>query len=201
MNRQELANEIAKGLIATGIEGSFDSVSCSTAGDYPSCGCSQWEGGRANALLENIEGGEYYSNRSYSDIKRAGELPALRNLLGSDSGRKAQLAMLSTDCLTYVDELQLVPTLDDSRVLIYCGMWCPTSTYVVVKFLQRRWSTFNLRSLAAVTGMFRDRYWVAADVGDTYKRGYENRADRTYEYVKGLDLAAYGVPNYGYYGL
>ena len=200
MERAELAKEIAKGLVATGIEGGYDSVSCSTAGDYPSIGCSQWEGGRANALLAMLDGGGYFANRSYSDIKAAGELPALRNLLDSEQGRAAQLELLSSDCLVYVDELRLVPTLDDSRVLIYCGMWCPTSTYVVTKFLHRRWAMFNLRSLATVTGIFRERYWIAADVGDEYRLGYENRADRTYEYVKALDLSAYGVPEYGYYG-
>jgi len=42
MTKEELAQEIAKGLINTGVEGGFNAVSCSTAGDYPSIGCSQW---------------------------------------------------------------------------------------------------------------------------------------------------------------
>ena len=40
--RHLLAKEIADGIIVTGVEGSFDSVSCSTAGNYPSMGVSQW---------------------------------------------------------------------------------------------------------------------------------------------------------------
>ena len=200
MERTELAKEIARGIAETGIEGAYDTAISSTAGDYPCLGISSWEGNRADSLLAMLDGGGYYANRAYSDIKTAGELPALRNLLASEQGKAAQLELLSSDCLVYVDELRLVPTLDDSRCLIYCGMWCPTSTYVVTKFLHRRWAMFNLRSLATVTGLFRDRYWIAADVGETYKRGYESRADRTFEYVKALDLSAYGVPEYGYYG-
>ena len=50
MTKEELARAIAKGIIETGIEGDYGSVSCSTAGDYPSIGVSQWEGERANRL-------------------------------------------------------------------------------------------------------------------------------------------------------
>ena len=38
---KSLAREIAKGLIKTGIEGGYDSVTKSTAYDYPSIGVSQ----------------------------------------------------------------------------------------------------------------------------------------------------------------
>ena len=51
---KSLAKEIAKGIIATGIEGGYDSVAKSTAYDYPSIGVSQWEGNRANELLKAI---------------------------------------------------------------------------------------------------------------------------------------------------
>ena len=44
MTREEMARYIAQGLIETGIEGGYDAVSCSMAGDYPSLGVSQWEG-------------------------------------------------------------------------------------------------------------------------------------------------------------
>jgi hypothetical protein len=57
VTKEELARAIATGIIETGIEGDYGSVSCSTAGDYPSIGVSQWEGERANRLLENISGG------------------------------------------------------------------------------------------------------------------------------------------------
>lgn len=44
MTNEQLAYEIARGIGQTGVEGHYGSVSCSTAGDYPSMGISQWEG-------------------------------------------------------------------------------------------------------------------------------------------------------------
>ena len=85
MTRDELALAIAKGLVETGVEGPYDCVTCSTAGDYPSMGCSQWEGldgGRGDILLSYIDGGSQFANRTYSDIESAGELDALKELLG-----------------------------------------------------------------------------------------------------------------------
>lgn len=202
--RDILSNEIAKGIVATGVEGAFDSVSCSTAGDYPSMGVSQWEGlngGRGDQLLSWIDGGKQYMNRTYSDLKEAGEIPALKFLLGSEQGQAAQLAILSDDCKEYVDALQLVPTLDDTRCLIYAGIWCPTSIYVVTRFLHRLWAVYNLRSLEVLCKLFKERYYIAADVGDEYKLGYENRAVNTYNYVAAVDLTTpYGIPAYGQAG-
>ena len=60
MKVNELAKAVANTLVNTGVEGGFDAVSCSTAGDYPSIGCSQWEGGRADSLLSYIDGGDYF---------------------------------------------------------------------------------------------------------------------------------------------
>ena len=196
-----LAKEIAKGLIATGIEGAFDSVAKSTAYDYPSIGVSQWEGNRADELLSRISGGEYFQNRSYADIKNSGDLPILKALLISDAGQQAQLEQLSRDCLQYVDVLQQIPTLDDTRCIIYAGMWCPTSTYVVRRFLENKYLHIDLRSLQALNNLFKNCYYIAADVGDMYRPGYANRADVTYQYVAGIDLTTpYGVPAYGHAG-
>jgi hypothetical protein len=179
-------------LIATGVEGGFDAVTCSTAGDYPSIGCSQWEGPRADDLLSRIDGGGYYIGRSYSDIEANGELGALSALLATYSGQQAQLAKLSEDCLDYVDSLQTVESLDQSRCLIYAGMWCPTSTSVVTAFCQRRQDRgYDLRSLDELANTFRDEYATAAGCED-YAEGYANRADATYDYVANLDLGQYG---------
>ena len=69
-----LAKEIAKGIVKTGIEGPFDTVVKSTAYDYPSIGCSCWEGNRANELLRAIPGGEEFVGRTYiADAERAFE--------------------------------------------------------------------------------------------------------------------------------
>lgn len=193
-----LAREIAKGIIATGIEGGYDSVAKSTAYDYPSIGVSQWEGNRANELLRAIPGGEEYVDRTYIDIKASGELPMLKELLRSEAGQQAQLEQLARDCLQYVEVLQQVPTLDDTRCIIYAGMWCPTSTWVVKRFLTNRYMHVDLRSLEALYKLFKDYYWIAADVGELYQQGYANRAQTTYEYVAGIDLTTpYGIPAYG----
>lgn len=198
---KSLAKEIAKGIIATGIEGGYDSVAKSTAYDYPSIGVSQWEGNRANELLKAIPGGEEFVGRTYIDIKASGELPMLKELLRSEAGQQAQLAQLAHDCMQYVDVLQQVPTLDDTRCIIYAGMWCPTSTYVVKRFLEKRYMSVDLRSLEALYKLFKDYYWIAADVGELYRVGYANRAEATYQYVAGIDLTTpYGVPAYGFAG-
>ncbi len=194
---EKLAQEIAKGLINTGVEGPFDTAVKSTAYNYPSIGVSCWEGARANELLNNIPGGAQFANRSFINIQASGELPMLKILLDSSEGRKAQLDMLAKDCVYYVEQLQQVPGLDDTRCLIYAGMWCPTSTYVVKKFLQNR-ADRNLRSLNNLKEMFRTEYWKAAGVGEMYYAGYANRAETTYQYVAGIDLTTpYGVPAYG----
>lgn len=198
---KSLAREIAKGIIATGVEGGYDSVAKSTAYAYPSIGVSQWEGNRADELLRAIPGGEDFVGRTYIDIKASGELPMLKELLRSDAGQQAQLDQLSRDCLQYVEVLQQVPTLDDTRCLIYAGMWCPTSTYVVKRFLENRFERVDLRSLEALYKLFKNYYWIAADVGEMYRAGYASRARITYEYVAGIDLTTpYGVPVYGFAG-
>ena len=196
-----LATEIAKGLINTGIEGGYDSVAKSTAYAYPSIGVSQWEGNRADELLRAIPGGEEFVGRTYIDIKASGELPMLKELLRSEAGQQAQLVQLSRDCLQYVSTLQQIPTLDDTRCIIYAGMWCPTSTWVVKRFLANRYMHVDLRSLEALYKLFKNYYWVAADVGEMYRACYANRAEVTYQYVAGIDLTTpYGVPAYGYAG-
>ncbi len=200
MTVDELAKEIAKGLIETGIEGAFDSVSMSTAGDYPSLGCSQWEGVRGNNLLSLIPNGDYFVERTYTSIVGTGELQELKDLLGSEEGQAVQLDLLTEDCKTYVETLQEIETLDDSRCMIYAGMWCPTSHYVVKRFLQNREHRVNLRSLLALRNVFHDEYAKAADVPFNCYAGYANRAERTYQYVAQLDLTTlYGVLWYGKY--
>lgn len=192
-----LAKEIAKGLIETGVEGAYDSVAKSTAFDYPSIGCSQWEGGRADDLLAKIPNGERFVGRDYVEIRDSGELEDLKALLRSEEGKKAQLEQLTSDCLEYVSALQLVPTLDDTRCLIYVGIWCPTSTWVVQSFLTNRCAKYNLRSLSTLRDIFRDEYYISAGVGRAYKSGYAHRAEATFQYVAGIDLTTpYGVSAY-----
>lgn len=185
--RHLLAKEIADGIITTGIEGGFDSVTCSTAGNYPSLGVSQWEGRRGNNLLSMIYGGEKFMARSYSDIVEAGELWELRELLASPEGQEAQRKLLASDCLNYADAI--MPLTSDSKCVIYAGMWCPTSTNVVRVFVRNRrdWG-YDVGNLAAMRDVFRDQYYKAADVGDMYRNGYANRAEITYQYLVNHDI-------------
>lgn len=193
MEIEELAKEVAKGLVNTGVEGGFECVTCSTAGDYPSCGCSQWEGGRADNLLSTIDGGSYYAGRTYSDIENAGELDALSALLDSEQGQQAQLNLLASDAVDYVNAA-IDNGLTDARCVIFAGIWGPTSTYIEGLFIKNRIArgydiAANLDNLYQV---WHDQYTDAAGVGEQYREGYENRADNTYNYVSNLDLSAYG---------
>ena len=107
MTREELAHEIAVGLIETGVEGVFESISRSTAGDYPSIGISQWEGPRADKILSTL-GLNVYIGKSYSYLNSHNMLNPLSNILDSSKGRQVQLKQLETDCLVYVDTLSKV---------------------------------------------------------------------------------------------
>lgn len=180
----DLSYEIAKGICETGVEGSYASVTCSTAGDYPSVGVSQWEGSRCDNLLTYIDGGSYYSGRSYSDIESAGELESLSALLDSPQGQEAQRMVLSYDCLnSYLPYLEDILT--NPQCIIYAGIWCPTSHYVVRRFLQNRTDKYDLNNLEVLRDIFRDQYATAASCED-YAEGYANRANNTYEYVRCL---------------
>ena len=192
MTRDELAQAIAKGLVETGVEGPYDCVTCSTAGDYPSMGCSQWEGlgGRGDLLLSYIDGGDHFAGRTYSDIEAAGELEALAELLGGEQGQAAQDMILADDCRDkYLPALDEVDGLTADASIIYAGIWCPTSHYVVMRFLQRRAERgHDLNNLDVLRDLFRDEYYIAADVGEEYAEGYANRAGATYAYVAGLGV-------------
>lgn len=189
MTDEQLAYEIAKGIGQTGVEGSYGSVSCSTAGDYPSMGISQWEGlgGRGDTLLSAIDGGSRFVGRTYSDIEASGELDALSALLDSPQGQEAQNRILAEDCLAlYVPVVK--EALTNAACIIYAGMWCPTSHNVVRRFLLNRIDRYDLNNLEVLRDVFRDQYYIAADVGEQYAEGYANRANITYEYVASLNL-------------
>lgn len=190
MTNEELAREIAKGLVETGVEGAYNCVTCSTAGDYPSLGCSQWEGidgGRGDMLLSYIDGGSQFAGRTYSDIESNGELDQLAELLDSEQGQTAQQMILSDDCLNKYLPL-LTDILTDEKCIIYSGIWCPTSHYVVSRFLQRRVERgYDINNLDVLRDLFRDQYAISADCED-YAEGYANRANNTYDYVAGLEV-------------
>jgi hypothetical protein len=191
MTDEQLAYEIALGLIKSGVEGPYNAVSCSTAGDYPSMGVSQWEGSRGDYLLSWLDGGLKFIGRSYSDIAESGQLEELANLLESEQGQSAQNQILANDCLqTYLPSLSM---LTNPLCIIYAGIWCPTSHRVVSIFINNRlkWG-YDVNDLNVLYKLFFDQYYIAADVGEDYKRGYQNRAINTFNYVDSLDLSQYG---------
>lgn len=198
MSDEALAREIALGLIKTGIEGDYDSVECSTAGNYPSIGISQWEGDRADALLDRLPEGWKYVDQPFTQLVRKGLDVGLRKLLNSPMGRQVQADYLTEDCMEYLKSLDRIESLTDPRCIIYAGMWCPTSTYVVKSFLLNRETRTNLNSLKAVRDLFYDEYANAAGIQSRYYKGYQNRAEKTYQYVASIDLTTpYGEPIYG----
>lgn len=194
MTDEQLAREICLGLMNTGIEGSTSSVSCSTAGDYPSIGFNQWEGSRADNLLSYIDGGDRFIGRSYSDILDSGELEDLENLLGSPQGEEAQIQMSLDDAITYV-EFGREAGLTDPRCIIYFGMWCPTSHYVCSNFVSKYSDKYDMNDLDELCTAYFNDYAYYADV-EEYEEGYQNRAQITYEYVADLDLGKFGVDAY-----
>lgn len=192
MTNEELALVIARGLVETGVEGGYNAVTCSTAGDYPSMGCSQWEGldgGRGDILLGYIDGGDRFAGRSYSDIESSGELEDLAALLDSQQGQEAQQLILANDCLEkYIPYLLDVPGFKNPLCIVYAGIWCPTSHYVVQKFLTRRVDRgYDINDLDVLRDLFYEQYAIAADCAD-YADGYANRAETTYQYVSSLEL-------------
>ena len=189
MTDEELAKAIAMGIISTGVEGGYDNVCSSSAGDYPCMGVSSWEGidGRGDNLLSCINGGQKFIGRSYSDIRDNGEKQELRDVLNSEQGQAAQQQILAQDCLElYVPVLKQVENLDDTKCFIYAGIWCPTSQSVVRNFLRKRQDNYNIRSLETLRDIFQDQYYIAADVGEQYAEGYANRANNTFEYISEL---------------
>ena len=186
MSLQEIAKQIANGLVSTGIEGGTDAVSCSTAGDYPSLGCSQWEGGRADILLSYIDGGGKFIGRSYSDIEESDEIDELKELLSSPQGEEAQMMILEGDVGTYVEELTSIEGFNDEKCIIFAGMWCPTSLYCVSRFIEKLAEEgYDINDLDTIYEKFKDEY--AYDVCcDEYAEGYAHRADVTYDYVASI---------------
>lgn len=171
----------ARGIRETGIEGSYDSISRSSAGDYPSLGISQWEGERGDALLLALPGGKMYAGRTWSGIALAGEIPALRRLLASDIGRRVQEAKLYEDSLAYQEALSEFPEMQPSA-RVYAGMWCPTSDAVVCAFLRNR-RTRGIEEAETLHRLFFKEYARAADA-ERFREGYERRAEVTWEFVK-----------------
>ena len=100
--------------------------------------------------------------------------------------------ILADDCMgKYLPALAEVDGLTNPACIIYAGIWCPTSHYVVMRFLQRRAERgHDLNCLETLRNLFRDEYYIAADVGAQYAEGYANRANTTYDYVAALGVSA-----------
>lgn len=184
--REKAAIEIAKGLVATGVEGPYDTLVRSTAGDYPSIGCSCWEGARAEAIFKEI-GLSEFAGRSFASFSDA-EKSKIKLALGSDKGQQVQWAVLSKDTAGYVDEILKAVTVNNIRCLIYLGIWCPTSTYCVVRHAAKFSSVLD--DLDKLNSAFIDGKTsyalTTSGVGAQLEEGYRNRGNRILAYCKGL---------------
>ena len=188
----QIAAEIAKGLVATKVEGPFDTFTKSTAGDYPSMGCSCWEGSRGDRILRDIGLGQY-AGKSFSflcDADKTGKAPKdeIIAALGSEKGKQVQIATLAVDTKNYVAAIkQAVSNMDDARCIIYAGMWCPTSTSCVCSHLKKNIGAVN--DVRALNNAFIVNNAYAAQTArvssDNYA-GYYNRGNATLNYVLGL---------------
>ena len=183
---EKAAIEIAKGLVATGVEGPYDTLVISTAGDYPSIGCSCWEGARADAIFKEL-GLSDYAGRSFSSLSDA-DKSKIKLALGSDKGQQVQWAILSKDTAGYVDEILKTVTVENIRCLIYLGIWCPTSTYCVVRHAAKFSSCLD--DLDKLNSAFIDAptsyALTTSGLGSSFEEGYRNRGNRTLAYCKGL---------------
>ena len=183
---EKAAVEIAKGLIATGVEGAYDAFTKSSAGDYPSIGCSGWEGNRADALLTNI-GMSQYCGRSYSSLTPE-DISKIKIALDSEKGQSAQLAILSSDASNYVNSILAKVKITEIRCLIYAGIWCPTSTSCVCSHLGKNTGVVN--DLDKLNHAFIDDpgsyVLTTAGLEEKYAAGYRNRGIITYNYCKNL---------------
>lgn len=192
-----ISSAFAKGLIETGIEGGYDSISKSNNGDYLSIGCSQWEGGRENPIL-HAAGGSKFIGLPFSSLT-----PALReeleSLLSSQASIDAQHQLMASDCNEkYIPEINKITVINDIRCKIYTTMWMPTSTYVVAKFIDNRKDRVNVNDLAALFLMFQSEYNIAAGFSDdaNVTKAYYERAKTIYDYCAALDLTDEGIKNF-----
>lgn len=183
---EKAAIEIAKGLVVTGVEGPYDTLVISTAGDYPSIGCSCWEGARTDAIFKEL-GLSDYAGRSFSSLSDA-DKSKIKLALGSDKGQQVQWAILSKDTAGYVDEILKTVTVENIRCLIYLGIWCPTSTYCVVRHAAKFSSCLD--DLDKLNSAFIDAptsyALTTSGLGSSFEEGYRNRGNRTLAYCKGL---------------
>ena len=87
--------------------------------------------------------------------------------------------ILSDDTEMYVEAVKEAG-LTDEQCIIYAGMWCPTSHYVVSSFIESR--DIDINDIDSLHEEFRENYADYADCSE-YAEGYANRADNTYNYV------------------
>lgn len=181
MNEDELARLIAKGLIETGVEGGYDNVCCSTAYDSLCLGVSSWEQERGQALLAMISGADKFISRPYSDLSDE-EIEELSALLDSEQGHIAQLNLLANDCLDYVFAV-IDAGLNSDASIIYAGMWCPTSTYVVCRAIaMAKEEGVDVDDVDSLADYFHDNYAIIADC-EEYEEGYQNRSNASVSYI------------------
>lgn len=199
MDNENLAFYVAKTLLETGVEGGYDAITKSSQKDLPSIGCSQWLADRADSLLKKIPGGDRFAGKSYSYLSGNGLLEELASVISTPEGIEIQKKQLAEDCLAYVNAVQQVEYMDDTRCAIYAASWCTVSKIWVSGFLnQLKQSGVNIRSLKELANGFSGGFLDYCGLNNRYRQGYSNRAWNVYYYVAAIDLTTnYGIPVYG----
>ena len=181
-----LARLTADGLINTGVEGGFNNVCCSTAYDSLCLSVSSWEQERGQALLSMIDGAEKFMSRPYSDLSDD-EIEELSTLLDSEQGHEAALIILSEDCYEYVEAVRC-EGVTNPKCIVYCAMWCPTSTYIVCRTICHAYQEgIDVDDIDELADYFYNNYATLAGC-EEYEEGYQNRSLAQLEYVKGLGV-------------
>lgn len=179
-SEEGIAAAIANGLLSTGVEGGADSVNPNDRG-APSIGMSQWHLDRAKNLLSMIPGGNAFIGFMDSPISQE-VANQISSVIGSAEGQKAQLELLKNDCRdNYIPAIAEIGGITNGKVMVYIGMWMPTSTGVVQTFIRNRLNRIDINNLEQVHQIFKTEYNEASGGNN-----YGSRADQTYDYCKSL---------------
>lgn len=179
---EELGKNIAEGIIRIGLEADFNSVSCSATNGFVTIGIGNWELNKADELLDNIPGGEHFSDRPYKEIADHNEIEDLQRLLSSEEGIRAQKKMMEDSATNFAIDLKRFSNLTNKLCIVYAGMWCTRSTSDVIQFLKRYGKNININNIKELHGIFSEYY---SDFVFHKKNDPEvtDKANKIYRYV------------------
>lgn len=192
---ETMAKAMAVGLLNTHVEGYYNSFTCSTGGNYPSMGFSQWEGSRGDELLKDLGLGQY-AGKSNDTLIALGADKIIAAALNTEKGHQTQMNKAITDMKNVLSNIRnILPDLTNTKCALYIGIWSPTTYFgeATCRFLKKRIDPDKINSLEAVHAVFaNDGYaqWALGydqSVFNANHDGYNNRANITYKYCSGIN--------------